>query len=137
MNDEIEQPLEFETYPCSLGTVIGYEGSAYRIATPEGRVVGIAANGTPSPEAVEADIANPPAPVVLRRQSSRIVLARMTTAERNALRACPVPEIQDAYDIALIEGAISEADTDFPAFRTALDQLGIISASRWNDLLAP
>lgn len=72
-----------------------------------------------------------------RSQSARVVLARLTPAERAALRACTVPAIQDAYDIALIEGTVSEADADFPAFKVALDQLGIIAAARWEALLAP
>lgn len=85
---------------------------------------------------VIAHLNNPPAPVVLRKQSTRVVLQRLTPTERAALRACTVPEIEDAYDVALIEGIVSEADPDFPAFRTALDQLGIIAASRWAALLA-
>lgn len=50
----------FESYPCSLGTVIGHEGSSYVITIADGRTIGIAANGEPSAAAVEADIANPP-----------------------------------------------------------------------------
>lgn len=57
MDEEI-----FTPYPCSLGTIISHDGNSYVIDTPDGRTIGIAANGTPSPEAVEADITNPPAP---------------------------------------------------------------------------
>lgn len=60
----LEQPAPFEPYECSLGTVIGHDANAYRIATPDGRTIGIAANGAPSAANVEADIANPPAPVL-------------------------------------------------------------------------
>lgn len=50
----------FTPYPCSLGTVIGHEGGTYIITTTDGRTIGIAANGLPSPENIEADIVNPP-----------------------------------------------------------------------------
>ena len=55
----------FAPYACSLGTVIGHdaEAGAYLIRTPDGRVVGILANGELSPSNVEGDIANPRAPV--------------------------------------------------------------------------
>lgn len=60
----MSEPAPFETYPCSLGTVLdhGEAGDIYRIQTPSGQVIGIRAATTPSPENVEADIANPPAP---------------------------------------------------------------------------
>jgi hypothetical protein len=139
MPDEIT-PTWFETYPCSLGTVLDYgdDGDIYRISTPSGQVIGIRANGVPSPENVEADIANPtPAPAAPLVQSARVVLARLTFAEKAALRACTVPAIQDAYDVALITGVISEADPDFASFIGGLDALGIIASSRWKTLLAP
>jgi hypothetical protein len=65
MTDE-NQPA-FESYPCSLGTVIGHEadehGSIYLIAQPDGQTVGVLANGEPSPDTVEQDISAPRAPV--------------------------------------------------------------------------
>lgn len=140
MSDIIESPAPFEPYPCSLGTVLdhGDDGTIYRIATPSGQVIGIHANTTPSPDAVEADIANPPpAPAVPLVQSSRVVLARLTPTEKAALRACTVSAIQDAYDVALITGVISGADPEFAAFIGGLDALGIIAAARWPALLAP
>jgi len=85
-------------------------------------------------------IANPrtlPAPATPLVQSARVVLARLTAAEKTALRACTVPAIQDAYDVALITGVISEADPEFALFIGGLDSLGIIASSRWDDLLAP
>jgi len=139
MSDEIT-PALFETYSCSLGLVLdhGEEGDIYRISTPSGQVIGIRANGTPSPENVEADISNPvpvaAAPLV---QSARVVLARLTPTEKASLRACTVTAIQDAYDVALITGVISEADPEFASFIGGLDALGIIAAARWDDLLAP
>ena len=53
---------DFIPYPCSLGTVTAHDENSYIIATADGRTIGIPANGVPSSEAVEADIANPPAP---------------------------------------------------------------------------
>lgn len=133
-------PAPFDSFLCSLGTVLDYgeAGDIYRIQTPNGQVIGIRANTAPSPANVEADISNrAPAPSAPLSQSARVVLARLTPAEKAALRACSVPGIQDAYDVALIEGRISEADPDFPAFRAGLDALGIIAAARWPALLAP
>lgn len=50
----------FTSYACSLGLVLDYDdGTIYRIQTPSGQVIGIRANGEPSEENVEADIANP------------------------------------------------------------------------------
>ena len=53
-------------YACSRGLVIAHqdEPPAYIVRTPSGQVEGFPANGAPSPEAVEADLANPPAPVL-------------------------------------------------------------------------
>jgi len=128
----------FQPYECSHGTVVAHDHGSYLVLRPSGEVEGFRANGEPSEASVEADLANPPAPAAQPlRQSARTVLERLTTAEKAALRGCTIPAIQDAYDAALIEGVISEADHDFPAFRTALDQLGIISANRWPALLAP
>ena len=66
MSDEIlEQPAgepQFQTYPCSLGTVIGYYPGTYRIQQADGLVICVSANSEPSEANVEADIANPPAP---------------------------------------------------------------------------
>jgi len=50
-----------EPYACSLGTVIAHEIASYTIVTADGRTIGIQANGEPSEENVEADIATPPA----------------------------------------------------------------------------
>jgi hypothetical protein len=63
MPDEIQQ---FTEYACSLGVVIGHTDNpaGYRISTNDSRVVGILANGEPSPDNVETDIANPAAPVL-------------------------------------------------------------------------
>jgi len=83
------------------------------------------------------DPAPGPAPDLPRKQSARTVLSRLTTDEKAALRACTEPAIRDAYDVALIEGTISEADPDFSAFVGGCDALGIIAASRWAALLAP
>jgi hypothetical protein len=54
MSDEIEFP-----YDTSLGPCIRHEGPHYHIRLPDGQVTGIRANGEPSPENVEADIASP------------------------------------------------------------------------------
>ena len=129
----------FEPYPCSLGTVIGHEGSTYIVSTTDGRTIGISANGTPSPENVEADIASPPAviPPPLR-QASDLVVFRLTDAEVNALTSATAPAaVKRAWLAATSTGIISQADPRFPDLVAALDQLGVIAAARWPALLAP
>jgi len=84
---------------------------------------------TPEPEPTP-----PPAP---RIQFTRTVLDRLTDTEYAALCDCPVIAIQHAMEAARIEQVISESDKDFPAFVAGCDALGIIAASRWDDLLAP
>lgn len=66
MPDEIPAPEipPFAEYPCSLGTVFNHDSGSYIIRTPDGRVIGIPANGDLSAANVETDIANPPVPVV-------------------------------------------------------------------------
>jgi hypothetical protein len=57
-----EQPV-FEEYSCSLGAVIAHDEGSYVIRVPDGRVIGILANGELSAANVEADIASPAVPV--------------------------------------------------------------------------
>jgi hypothetical protein len=61
-------PPGFPSYACSIGTVIDHRDGGYVIATPDGRTIGIGANGEPSETNVEADIASPPAPVLTVEQ---------------------------------------------------------------------
>lgn len=131
---------DFTPYPCSLGTVIGlYPGNIYRIQTPDGLVIGIPANGTPSEANVEADIANPPAPTPAPlRQATDIVLDRLTDAEIDALTAPAAPTFaRRAWLAATATGLISETDPRFSTLTAALDAAGIIAATRWPALLAP
>jgi hypothetical protein len=80
----------FASYVCSLGTVTDHTaddlGEGYIIVQPDGITVGILANGTASPENVEADIASPrqppPGPVALTPLTT---LGRLTPAEEAAL----------------------------------------------------
>lgn len=53
----VEEEVPFETYPCSLGIVVGYDQGAYLIQLPDGRIGGILAQGELSEANVEADIA--------------------------------------------------------------------------------
>ena len=95
MPDEIETTPEpsFEPYECSLGTVIDVQGDTYIVQTLEGRTIGITANGEPSAESIEADIASPPAPVVIvpqivtRRQLFLALLDISPGLTRTAIRA--------------------------------------------------
>ena len=77
-------------YACSRGLVIAHqdEPPAYHIRNAAtGQVEGHPANGAPSPDNVESDIANPPAqppaPVVL---TPLTVLSRLTPAEEAAFQ---------------------------------------------------
>jgi hypothetical protein len=86
--DTVETP--FTPYACSLGTVTDHTaddlGEGYIIVRPDGITVGVLANGTASPENVEADIASPrqppPGPVAL---TPLTILSRLTPTEEAAL----------------------------------------------------
>lgn len=140
MSDTPTPAPEFTPYACSLGTVLdhGEAGDIYRIQRPDGRVEARPANGTPSPEAVEADLANPPAPSPApRKQLTDVVLDRLADAEIDALTSPAAPTFaRRAWLAATATGAISEADPRFPQLTAALDAAGIINAARWPALLA-
>jgi hypothetical protein len=129
----------FQPYACSLGTVLDHgDGTIYRIELPTGQVIAIPANGTPSEDAVEFDIANPPAPPAAPlRQSTDIVVDRLTDAEIDALTAPTAPTVaRRAWLAATSTGLISQADPRFASLTAALDAAGIIAANRWPALLA-
>ena len=143
MSEEIETP--FEEYEVEgVGTVIAPEGEpGYRVRLPDGQVTAFAAvSGAPSSENAAADIAhalaNPPAIVVIHKQSSRVVLDRLTAQERAALHTARQSSAElDSFVLkAVSEGVISEAAPEFAAAVTALDAAGIIAANRWPALLA-
>lgn len=83
----------------------------------------------------------PPAEVAAlpRIQSSDTVLQRLNEAEREALFTARRTVWQVDYFLtrAATTATISDEDPDFPAAVSALDQLGIIAASRWDALLSP
>lgn len=57
MSLDFQEEIPFATYPCSLGTVIGYYPDAYRIQLANGEVRCVLAQGELSEANVEADIA--------------------------------------------------------------------------------
>lgn len=73
---------------------------------------------------------------LFKKQNTRVVLKRLTNEEKILLRSSIDPNVRDAYDSALSEGIISEADPDFELFRILLDSLNIIKDNRWDELLA-
>jgi len=77
------------------------------------------------------------APSIPRTQSGATVIRRLTDAEIIALDSSSYPAAIRAKMLAQSEGVISEADQDFATLTGALDQLGIIAANRWTELLAP
>jgi hypothetical protein len=97
----------FTEYDCSLGTVIGHEGPHYLIRTPGGEVTGIRANGEPSPENVEADIASPATepvsvPVSVTPAQLRIALLDLHDIRDGAIYAVMSTLPQDVADRARI-----------------------------------
>jgi hypothetical protein len=72
-----------------------------------------------------------------RRQETRVIINRLTDAERAALFGSTNTGIRTLVAIALATGVIQEDDPDFAAGVAGLDALGIIAASRWDALLAP
>lgn len=84
-----------------------------------------------------AAIANPPAPVITRRQETRVVISRMTEEERAALFGSNNTQVRTLVAMALATGTISDADPDYATGVAGLAALGIIASSRWPALLAP
>lgn len=72
-----------------------------------------------------------------RSQKTDIVLSRLTDSEYDALTTNTVIGIRRAVDMARSTGVISDAHPAFFPFVQAADALGIISANRWTELLAP
>ena len=68
-----------------------------------------------------------------------LLLSRLTAAEKEALFTARRTVWQVDYFLtrAATTGIISTADADLPAAQAMFAQLGIISADRWTDLLAP
>lgn len=109
----------------------GYEPSTEEAAAAW-EAAQIAAGWVPVPTQPE------PAPEPARRQATDIVLDRMTDAEIDALTSPAAPTFaRRAWLAATATGIISEADPRFPTLTAALNQAGIIAASRWPVLLAP
>jgi hypothetical protein len=77
-----DEKTPFTEYFCSLGTVIAHDAGSYVIRLPDGRVIGILANGELSEANVEADIASPavpatPVPEVISRAEFVIAARRV------------------------------------------------------------
>ena len=122
MSEEIQEPevAAFEPYPCSLGTVTGVEGDSYLINTVDGRLIGIRANGEPSAENIEADIANPlPAEVGPRHLSKLELKARLDVLGKWAAFVTFMAAI-GAWDDFILASFIS---TDHALFTTYAPQV--------------
>lgn len=141
MSEEIEETPAFEPYECSLGTVTGVEGDTYIITTINGRVVGVHANGEPSPENVEVDIASPaPYPVavpqeVTRRQLFLALLATNPALTRNAIRAslgdneAALIEFDEAITFSREHPLVSSLATSLGLNSDAVDAIFISASS--------
>ena len=88
-------------------------------------------------EQYASEIAAQEAPTL--RQATDVVRRRLTSAEKQALHAARGSswQIDDFVSLADAAGTIDESDPNFPDAVAALDALGIIAASRWDELLAP
>jgi hypothetical protein len=86
---------------------------------------------------LDAAIAALPEQFVITSQKTEIVLSRLTDAEYDLLTTSTVISIRRAVDMARSTGIISNAHPAFAPFVAEVDALGIISADRWTDLLAP
>jgi hypothetical protein len=129
----------FTPYECSLGTVIAHDGGSYLIARPSGQVEGYRANGEPSSSAVEADLANPPAPPPPpARELSKLTLKRRLdemgkwSTFRSVLQG--MPSVWDEFVLA------QEIRTDDPVFTTHAVALKLavgLTQEQFESLLAP
>jgi hypothetical protein len=72
-----------------------------------------------------------------RSQKTDIVLSRLTDAEYDALTSSTVIGIRRAVDMSRSNGTISDAHPAFAPFVAGAAALGIITADRWDALLAP
>jgi hypothetical protein len=126
----VEQPAPFVPYQCTLGTVIGYEGSTYRIATADGRIIGISANGEPSEEAVETDIAEPPIPLAtsaqIKAEASRRILILAPSWKQSNMIARTVELVRD-YGTVVV-GWPAEAQAENATYQGIWDQIKAIRA---------
>jgi hypothetical protein len=138
MSDENDTP--FEPYDCSLGTVIDHttdeHGSGYLIQQPDGQTVGVLANGEPSADNVEGDIAEPrlPTPAPITSLTPLQILSRMTQEEEAALNGSTDVAVQIVRNRL---AAASEVRADDP--RTAegaaiLVAKGILTAERADEI---
>ena len=133
---------EYSVTVAGLGTVtvIDPEGEpGSRVRLPNGAVTAFPAHsGDPCEANAAADIAwaiaNPP--TFPHRQETRIILDRLTNAERAALFGSTHTDIRTLVAKALATGAIRDDDPDFPAAVAGLAALNIIAANRWTALLA-
>jgi glycerophosphoryl diester phosphodiesterase len=106
-----------EPYQCSLGKVIAHDGGAYHIRTPQGRIIGVMANGTLSAANVEADIASPyqpPLPAMPPSVRDRIPVGR-------GFAGLPRPLI-----IAHRGGSVVAPEHTLEAYRISASHPGIV-----------
>jgi len=115
----------FEPYACTLGTVTGVEGDVYLITTTRGKVIGIPANGEPTAENVEADIANPP-PILataeqIKAEAHRRILTIVPMWKQNNLTAV-------ALDIKTNDNPTAEETATLAAIQSIWDRVKAIRA---------
>jgi hypothetical protein len=106
MDDQPDIPV-FEPFECSLGTVVETTDTHYHIARPDGVTIGVRANGEPSAENVESDIANPApepvsVPVSVSPAQLRIALLDLHDIRDGAIYAVMSTLPQDVADRARI-----------------------------------
>jgi len=89
--------------------------------------------------ALSAAYVPPPPAADIIKLDADLVLSRLTAAEKEALFTSRRTVWQVDYFLtrASTTGIISTSDSDLPAAQAMFDQLGIISADRWTDLLSP
>lgn len=128
----------FEPYACSAGLVIAHEAGAYVVTTADGRVVGFPANGEPSPAAVENDLTHPPAPTPAPVVVSPLeMIQRLTDAEKVAIFTSEDPGVIVFRNMAIAAREIRSDDARTLDGLAYLVAIGILSASRPAQLLAP
>lgn len=146
MSDEIEETEPaFEPYDCSLGTVTGVEGDTYIVTTITGKVIGIAANGEPTAENVEADIASPrpvlATPEQIKTEAHRRILEIVPMWKQNNLTAVALdiktkdsPTAEDTAKLAAIQ-AIWDRVVAIRAYSDTLEAnpppIGQLASQNW------
>lgn len=129
------EPMTFPTTVDEI-TVTGWDGFAYIV--DDGSVIW-SGEAEPSLADLSDAIASPrPKPSATTvEQTLEVVVSRLTSGEIDALLGSTDSDVRRFLELARIRGKIRPGSSDFLAAKALLDSLNIITAARWDTILAP